>query len=358
MRTTTSSIIKKLLILFLLVSGLYFGKPFLMPLAIGGVLATLFLPLTRWLQKKKLPKGLSVTLCLLFFLLMVTSVAALLSWQISTLASDFLLLKQRALEVSDDIQEYVFNHLGVSAQKQTQILLDEQPSVNSIVHMMAGSVTSFLTNFILVLAYIFLLLYYSDHIRSFFLKIIPVSDRHEMEEVLTKVSHVSQQYLVGLAKMIGLLWVMYAIGFTLLGVKNAIFFAVLCGLLEIVPFIGNITGTSLTVVVSAVQGASVPMLLGIIGTYLLIQLIQGWILEPLILGPQVRINPFTTVIVLVIGQLLWGIPGIFLAIPLIAMLKIVCDHVESLKPYGFLIGDIETGKIRKLLLKRKKSDLI
>jgi predicted PurR-regulated permease PerM len=86
------------------------------------------------------------------------------------------------------------------------------------------------------------------------------------------------------------------------------------------------------------------MLIGIICIYGLVQLIQGWILEPVILGPQVKINPFTTIIALVLGELLWGIPGIFLAIPITAMFKIVCDHIEPLKPYGFLIGEIENEK--------------
>ena len=354
MTTSASSVIKKLLILFLCIAGLYFAKDFLMPLAIGGVLATLFLPFCKWMQGKKVPKGIAVAMCLLLFLSIVTGVVLLLGWQISELTSDFILLKQKAMETGGRIQEYLFDHLGISAEKQTQILIDEQPSVSSMVQMMAGSVKYILTNFILVLAYIFLLLYYRGHIHSFILKVTPPSQQDEMEQVLGRVAHVSQQYLVGLVKMIGLLWVMYGIGFSLLGVKNALFFAILCGLLEIVPFIGNITGTSLTVVVSAVQGASASMLFGIIGAYVMIQLIQGWVLEPIILGPQVKINPFTTIIVLVVGELIWGIPGIFLAIPLIAMFKIVCDHVESLKPYGFLIGETVTPNRSIFLLKNDK----
>ncbi len=165
-----------------------------------------------------------------------------------------------------------------------------------------------------------------------------------MEKVIDSVGHVSQQYLLGLSKMIVCLWVMYGVGFSLLGVKNALFFAFLCGLLEIVPFIGNLTGTTITVLVAGVHGGSFLMLAGIIGTYAVIQFIQGWVLEPLIVGSEVKINPLFTIIALVIGGLLWGLPGIFLAIPLMAMLKIVCDHIEPLKPYGFLIGAIESKK--------------
>jgi predicted PurR-regulated permease PerM len=86
------------------------------------------------------------------------------------------------------------------------------------------------------------------------------------------------------------------------------------------------------------------MLAAIVGTYGIVQFIQGWILEPIIVGSQVKVNPLFTIIALIIGELVWGIPGIFLAIPLIAMFKIVCDHVEQLKPYGFLIGEIATEK--------------
>ena len=173
-----------------------------------------------------------------------------------------------------------------------------------------------------------------------------------MEQILKSTTQVSQQYLLGLAKMIACLWILYSIGFSLLGVKNAVFFAILCGLLEIIPFIGNITGTTLTVLITALHGGNVSLILGIVVTYATVQFIQGWILEPLILGPQVKINPLFTIIALIVGDWIWGIPGILLAIPIAAMVKIVCDHIEPLKPIGFLIGDLETDKRGKNKLQK------
>jgi len=178
-----------------------------------------------------------------------------------------------------------------------------------------------------------------------------------MEIMMHDAALISQQYLLGLSKMIVLLWIMYGVGFSAIGVENALFFAVLCGLLEIVPFVGNITGTVLTVLISAVHGASLSLLGGIVITYVIVQFIQGWILEPLILGPQVKINSLFTIIALVLGELIWGIPGIILAIPVTAMLKIVCDQVESLKPYGFLIGEIKMSKKEESFWKTMKNKL-
>lgn len=357
MTASASSIIKKLLLLFLVFTGLYFAQDFLIPLAIGGVLATLFLPFSKWMESKKVPKGLATLICLILLLLVITGIAALLGWQIAGLTNDFELIKQRILENIEHVQQYILYNFGISTATQTDVLKEQQPFFAGIIKSMVGSLTAVFSNFILILVYIFCMIYYRNHIKKFLIKLSPTSQQKEMELVVSSAAKVSQQYLLGLSKMIVCLWIMYYIGFAILGVKNALFFAVLCGLLEIIPFIGNITGTTLTILVAAVNGASLPMLGGIALTYGVVQLIQGWILEPLILGPQVKINPFTTILALIIGHLVWGIPGIFIAIPLIAMFKIVFDHVDQLKPYGYLIGEIETKKDVSVLIKKVKKKL-
>lgn len=354
MNITASSIIKKLLVLFLVFAGLYFAKEFLMPLAIGVVLATLFLPLSKWLERKKIPKGLAVLICIIILLLTISAVIMLLGWQIAELTNDFELIKQRAVEKIEIAHQYILLNYGISIENQTLALKEQQPLFADVIKSIVGSATTIFTNFMLVLVYIFCLLYYRNHLKNFIIKLSPPSQQKEMELIIYSAAKVSQQYLFGLTKMIALLWIMYGIGFSILEVKNALFFAILCGLLEIIPFIGNITGTTLTLLVAAVNGASLPMLGGIALTYGVVQLIQGWILEPLILGPQVKINPFTTILALVIGQIIWGIPGIFIAIPLIAIFKIVCNHVESLRPYEYLIGEVENLKNEPTLIKKIK----
>lgn len=354
MTSNNSTALKKMALLFLVIAGLYFAKSFLIPLAIGAVLAMLFLPLCVWMERKKIHKGLAAFFCLLILLLVITGIGTLLGWQISGLANDFAMVKLKIVETIGQVKEFLFYNLGISPAAQSELFANEQGSVGGIVRSMAGSVVSLVTYFVLILVYVFLLLYYRNHLKQFILKLALQEHRKEMEEVIRSIANVAQQYLVGLAKMIVCLWIMYGIGFSILGVKNAIFFAVLCGLLEIIPFIGNITGTILTLLVAMVHGASPVMLIGIASTYGIVQFIQGWVLEPLILGAQVRINPLFTIIALVVGQLVWGIPGIFLAIPIIAMVKIVCDHVDSLKPYGFLIGEIRSGQTESTFIKKLK----
>ena len=173
---------------------------------------------------------------------------------------------------------------------------------------------------------------------------MPEPDEAKALTIVNNAQQVSQKYLTGLSLMIMALWVMYGIGFSIVGVKNALFFAVLCGLLEVVPFIGNLTGTAVTVAASLAQGADFNMVLGILVVYSLVQFFQTYILEPLVVGAEVNINPLFTIIGLVAGEALWGIPGMILAIPLMGIAKIVCDNIEPLKPFGFLIGEEKKGR--------------
>ena len=354
MTITSISIIKKIVVLFLVFAGLYFAQSFLIPLLIGGVLATLFLPFSKWLEGKKIPKGLAAIICLIVILIVVTGIGLLLAWQLNELVKDFALIKEKATQQFYSIQQYILVHFGISTEKQVSALKEQKPLVANALTVIAGSITTILTHSILILVYIFCIIYYRAHLKNFLIKLYPASQKKEVEKVVYDSTRVSQQYLFGLAKMISVLWVMYFIGFSILGVKNALFFAILCGLLEVIPFVGNIIGTTITLLVAAVNGASFPMLGGIVATYGIVQLIQGWILEPLIVGSEVKINPFFTIIALIIGQLLWGIPGIFIAIPIIAILKIVFDNVESLKPYGYLIGEVVRKKEIPLVKKIQK----
>lgn len=350
----TSSFLYKLAVVFLIILGLYFAKDFLIPLCIAGILAALFLPFCNWMQRKNIPKSIAVLICFVTLLVLIAFLMSLVGWKISELLNDITIIKQKSIATGNAIQKYIFNHLHISVEEQFSILKKEQPSYASVFQLVFGSIASVLSSFILVLVYFAFLLFYRNHIKNFLLKMAPPSKRDEMQFVIYNATQVSQQYLLGLSKMIFLLWIMYAIGFASIGVKNALFFAILCGLLEIVPYVGNITGTLLTVLVSAIHGASPTLLFGIVLVYSIVQLIQGWLLEPLILGPQVKINPLFTILVLVIGQLLWGIPGIILAIPLTAIFKIICDHIEAMKPYGFLIGEIECSTKNKSLFLRLK----
>lgn len=330
------------IIAFAFFAGVYFAKPFLVPFTIAGMLAMLFLPISNRLEKKGFGRGISAVTCILIFITFIAGIIALLTWQISDLASDFTGMEEKVTQSISKLKATLSNTFGISPEKQQEMMKKQQQSgsggMSSIVTGIMSSIMSILVDFILLLVYIFLLMFFRRHLKQFILKLVPQDEKANTNKIIHASSKVAQKYLSGLAMMIVLLWIMYGIGFTIAGVKNAFFFAILCGLLEIVPFVGNLVGTALTALMALTQGGGTNIIIGVLITYALVQFIQTYIVEPLVVGAEVNINPLFTIIAIVLGELIWGVPGMVLAIPLTGIFKIICDNVESLKPYGFLIG--------------------
>ena len=340
--TLLSRSIQVVLFLFLLIASLYYARPFLIPVAFAGLLSMLFLPLSRWLENKGLARGLATLICVLLLVALIGGVVALVVWQVTDLTSDVSNMEQQVKKGIQGFRQFISTNLGISKDQQDQLMQSQQSATSgktaSMLTGFAGSVMGILVDLLLVLVYIFLFMYFRRHLKTFALKLVPASQKNNAQQVIHDIQRVAQQYLTGLGMMIVSLWIMYGIGFSIVGVKNAIFFAILCGMLEIVPFVGNLTGNAITILMALTQGGGMNMVIGILVTYAIVQFFQTYILEPLVVGAEVNINPLSTIVVLVIGELVWGIAGMVLAIPILGIVKIVCDHVEPLKPYGFLIG--------------------
>lgn len=349
---------------FLLIAGLYFARGFLIPFCLAGLLAMLFLPLSQRLEARGFNRGVAALACIAGLLLVIAALILLLRWQLQDLVKDLAGIEQRITGFIHQVQQYISSTIGVSEQEQKKLLQQQSSSgsgkASGIASAIMGSLMGIAVNTVLVFVYIFLFLYYRGHLKKFVLKLVPPPKHSKTTTVMYKSTQVAQQYITGLALMIVTLWVLYGIGFSIAGVKYALFFAILCGLLEIVPFVGNLTGTSLTIIVSLAQGGNSNIIIGILVVYGIVQFIQTYILEPLIVGAEVNINPLFTILAIVAGETVWGIGGMILAIPLLGIVKIICDHIEPLKPYGFLIGqDAEqssenwTDKIKRWFKKKR-----
>jgi predicted PurR-regulated permease PerM len=330
-------------ILVLLTVILVFGKPFFVPLAFAGLLSMLLLPVAKWLSAKGIHQAVSILLSMLTLVIFLALIIFFVGWQLSNVAEDASKLEQQITQKYQQARQFIAREFGIPPDWQQRMLKEQQSATpgkaSALISGLLNGLGSFLANLLLVFVYIFLFMYFRERIKGFIVRLVPVDQRNNTLATIRQAQQVSQKYLSGLSLMIVSLWVMYSIGFSIAGVRNAIFFAILCGLLEIVPFVGNLTGTALTVAMSLIQGGDMNLVIGILVTYGLVQFIQSYLLEPLVVGAEVSINPLATIVGLVAGELLWGIPGMILAIPLLGISRIICDHVPVLKPYAYLIGE-------------------
>lgn len=339
--------VRILLLLVLSVVIIKFGKPFLMPLTFAALLAMLLLPVTKWLERKGVNRVIATLLSILVLVGFFGGLFFLIGSQASGITKNASKVEQQFSQKYQQVQQLISEKLGIPPKKQEEMMKKQQSSVSgklaSAVGGLVAGIGGILANTVLVLVYIFLLIYFRGHLKRFVIRIVPKTDEAKARETLHQCQKVTQKYLGGYALMILGLWIMYGIGFSIAGVKNAIFFAILCGVLEIIPFIGNIVGTSLTLIFALVQGGGTNVVIGILVTYAVVQFIQSYILEPMIVGKEVNINPLFTIVGLIAAEVLWGIGGMVVAIPVMGVAKIIFDHVEPLKPYGELIGEDQKG---------------
>jgi predicted PurR-regulated permease PerM len=327
---------------------LYFAKPVLMPLAIAGMFALVFMPFCQWLERKGCHTVVASLICGLLFTLLIGGFILVVFWHVQHIAADFSDIRQHFTDYLREFRHYLHDQFGLDTLKKGSPLpVPVQPDsdgIGKIAGMMVGIVISLVINLLLIMVYMIMLLCLRHQVRTFILKLAPPESRGKTEVVINRSAHVVQQYLRGLAIVIGFLWIMYSIGFSLVGVHTPIFFAILCGLLEIVPFVGNITGSTLTCLMALSQGGGFNMVFGVLITYILIQSIQFYIISPLVMQTQVSIHPLFTIVILFAGDLVWGIPGMILAIPALGIAKIICDHIEVLQPFGHLLGENRPSK--------------
>lgn len=335
----------QILLLFILgFAGLYYAKPFLVPVCMAGLFAMLFLPLCRKLEKSALNRGLASLFCILLLLIIIAGVILLITWQIKNLTEDLGNMEAKIREAWRYLSDFISRTLGISREQQEQVIDDQSEKASGGIGKLGTILLSLVVDFVLMIVYIFLFLFYRRRIKNFILKIVPKKADDNTESAIDDIKKISQKYLTGVGLMILCLWIMYSIGFSIVGLKHAIFFAILCGLFEIVPFVGNFVGNMLAILMAVTQGGGSEMVIGIIITYALIQFLQTYLLEPLVVGNEVNLNPLFTIIALVIGELVWGIAGLVLAIPLLGIVKIVCDHIPTLQPYGYLMGSEKKNK--------------
>ena len=345
LKNPSPALVKISLILFIIIGGtviLHFGKWLLVPMAFGLVLAMLLIPLSKRLERAGVNRSVASVLCILLLMLTFATIIGLLSWQLSNVMDDINQLKHRVAIVSEHVQQVITNYTGIEKPEQEEII--KKADTGSILAQAPSILLGIALDIILILVYIFLMMCFRSHLMKFLMKAVPTDQHQNTIKMVHEAGEVSQKYLTGMALMILSLWIMYGIGFSIIGVRYAIFFALLCGTLEMIPFIGNLTGTILTVLMGVIQGGDVKLIVGILIVYGLVQFIESYILQPLVVGNEVNLNPFFTIISIVIGEAIWGVSGMILAIPIFGMIKIGFDHFEPLKPYGFLLGGIESKK--------------
>jgi predicted PurR-regulated permease PerM len=337
----TKPLLKGVLILFvlwLLFAGIYYGRPFLVPLAFAGILAMLLWPITRKLESWKVNPKLAALISVLLLVGVVTGVFYLLGKQIQSFSEDLPQIQQQFEEKLTAAQEYLEEEFGVSEQKQEEVVEQSKQGAGNMGQAFAASFVNLLVKTLLMLVYIFLFLLYRHKFKNFIIQYTPEQNREKARNVINNSAHVAKSYLSGRLLLMLILAVAYCTGLSVIGIQQPIFFGVLAAILGIVPFVGNILGAFFPLAMALLnEGTTVAIWVVVLFT--IVQLIENYLLEPLVVGKKVDLNGFFAIAVVVLGEILWGLSGAILAMPLLGIAKIIFDNIKQLRPLGYLMGE-------------------
>jgi predicted PurR-regulated permease PerM len=330
-----------LLAIGIIMVAIYLGQDIIVPLALAGLLAVLLRPLEQWLMRMGIPKLIAITLALTLAVLVVSAVTVLISMQLAEFSDEWPKLKRNIDHFYRDARRWIRREYSVSYRQQAEYLKNAQSKTLETFQgpETLGAVTGPLGTLILIPIYTFLLLYYRAMLLHFTVVLFAEEHKQRVLEVLGQIKSIIQSYMVGLLLETTAVAVLNSAGLLVLNVQYAILLGVMAAILNLVPYIGGLVATALAVMVTFISHPEIDVLLGVVGVFIAVQVIDNNFLVPFIVGSKVRINALVSIVGVLVGGALAGLSGMFLSIPAIAMMKVIFDRVDGLEPWGILLGD-------------------
>lgn len=345
----------------ILVYWLVVLQDILVPFFISIILSMSVYPVANWLENKGIGRVWAIAITLILFLVIAGSIIWLASTQIGNFGEMLPQLQTRSLDLANKLQLWAENNLHIA--KQAQIAKLKQYSSGMLssggtVFTTALSTTgNVLGKMLLIPIYMFFFLYYRDFFKMFFYKIFQGVIRSKIDAIFTKIYIAVHSYLTGLVTVTLIVGTLNTIGLLALGIDYAVFFGFLAAVLLIIPYIGILIGSILPIIVALITKDSPMSAVGVAGIFIFVQFLEGNFITPQIVGSKISINGLVAIIALLLGAALWGISGMALSLPTIAILKVIFDNVDELKPYGYLMGEPDHDRLLELK-KRKMRDFI
>ena len=329
--------------LIALVAILYFAKGIIVPLVFATILAIVLNPFVNFLVRIKINRVVAIAITLLFTFLVIFALVSLFISQVSRFSESWPVLVDKFTVIINQTINDAADYFNKDPQKIHEWLAKTRSEIISMSTAAIGqtivTVGSALVILFLLPVYIFLILFYQPIILEFIRRLFGESNRGQVSEIITQTKKVIQRYLTGLIIEAVIVAALDTAALLILGIEYAFLLGIIGALLNIIPYIGGLVAVALPMIVALVTKSSPFYALYVLAAYYFIQLIDNNYLVPKIVASKVKINALFSIVVIIAGNALWGIPGMFLSVPLLAIVKLICDHIEPLKPLGFLLGD-------------------
>lgn len=321
---------------------LYFGRALLIPLSFALLISFILYPICSFLEKKGI-RRLGATLIAIFLLLLVGSgIVVLLIQQFVSFLKEWPVISVKLEEALAQLSRFISDYYTISKQQQQDLLKNlANQSSGSLLHLLRQTISAYSVSMVLLIlvpVFAALILYYRSLLLNVLYRLFP----GERKESIRRILHLSvttyYNFIKGMIIVYAIVGLLNTIGLLILGVPHAVFFGFMAAVLTFIPYVGIIIGSLLPIAMTWITYNSVWYALGVVGIFAIVQYLEANIIFPLAVSNRLRINALVTLIAIVAGGILWGVAGMILFVPFLAILKLIADHHPKMKVWSVLIG--------------------
>ncbi len=343
-----------LLALALLVFTLHTAADLIFPLLFAAIFAIMLHPVEQWLVRRRVPPLLAIGLTVVLGVAALLALLYFIYQETTQLAGQLPVFKAKLLGTVQQVEQWLNARFGVTNQKLLGYLNEAGSQATGLLGGTLTAVSGLLVVATLLPVYIFLLFLYQHRLVTFLTQVFSGRESDgRVAEVLHESKAAIQSYMVGLLIEGGIVAVLNVAGLLALGILYALLLGVLGALLNFIPYIGGLAAILLPVLMAFVAKSGYGYPLAVVAVYVAIQFIDNHFLIPRIVASKIKVNALVAIVGVLVGNAIGGVAGMFLALPIIAILKIVFDRIDSLKPWGLLLGD-EEPTVKKPVFARKR----
>lgn len=345
--------------LYFLILGLMAAQKVLAPLVLAWVLALLVYPIAQLLERKGLHSLLSTSFVVGVVFVVFIGISGVISLQVRSFLEDADVMKERLSPVAQEVELFVLAHTPLERSKlnayiETYGLKDEKtlkeqksPEIaQEEAFVMLGKVLGTVADFLLTFVYLFFFIHFRHMFYTFFIKFFPDSIKNKVSRAMYDSARVVRHYLNGRLILMVILVILYSLGMWISGAEDFFLISFIAAFLSLIPFIGNMAGYVLALFIGLLSGGEVYTLVGITITFLIVQFLDSYVFQPIILGNKVNVHPFFIILAVIIGNAIWGIIGMVLSIPIIAIITVILRETPDAKAFTYLLSNGDDRKSR------------
>jgi predicted PurR-regulated permease PerM len=326
-----------LLLTIIIIYSAIVARHYLWPIIMAALISYLLFPVADLLEKWKFPRILAILLSIVLAIAVISGIVVFVTKQVQFFLEDLPQMRTQAISNYQRLENFINSKTGIEPNLTERLSEIGQLSGNFIANAFTATTGTF-ARIILLPVFIFLMLFYRTKFHEFLLRLVPESSHYKTNKITLEVSHVAKNYLGGVLIVVTILAITNSTGLIIIGIEHAILFGVLSAIMNFIPYFGTLLGAAFPLIYVLTTYEDLTYAPKILLLFIFIQFLENNILTPNITGGKVDLNPFVTILAIFGAGLLWGVLGMFLIIPLLGIFKIICEHIESLKPYAYLLG--------------------